>query len=303
MPGREVWLCGCEELATGGPYTKDTIPDYPHPNCDCMVKPRLKNHEEFMRDLKDYVRGVPSEGADAISRWAQEQGLGEDGSVGMQAPGDIEGEPGHRGDITQIQEDIKQLVGMGSVNLNGVDKELAGGIYDGYKTVLDRYPVLRGQFSLLGINEKRPDRSASAYPITGEINVNLDYFGMSKKSFEKWYNFLVHVGFYPKGTTWKSAILHEIGHRIDGYLTKKVLGRDWDYRQEYYSRNISYTVRNNVLQNLGLTTDDVNKNLSKYGEANAPEFFAEAFSEYVSNKNPRSIAKMVGGFIDYYLKE
>jgi hypothetical protein len=78
MPGREVWLCGCEELATGGPYTKDTIPPYPHPNCDCMVRPRLKDHKEFMRDLKDYVKGVPSEGANEISLWAQEHGLGED---------------------------------------------------------------------------------------------------------------------------------------------------------------------------------------------------------------------------------
>jgi hypothetical protein len=33
MPGRGTFLCNCPELAAGGPYTKDTIPDYPHPNC------------------------------------------------------------------------------------------------------------------------------------------------------------------------------------------------------------------------------------------------------------------------------
>jgi hypothetical protein len=49
--------------------------------------------------------------------------------------------------------------------------------------------------------------------------------------------------------------------------------------------------------------DDVKNHLSEYGSYEAPEFFAEAFSEYLSSKNPRSIAKMVGGFIDYYLKE
>jgi hypothetical protein len=110
MPGREVWLCGCEELATGGPYTKDTIPPYPHPNYDCMVRPRLKDHKEFMRDLKDYVKGVPSEGANEISLWAQEHGLGEDGLAiippkGVQPPG-LE---------TDIQNELRDLLNYGVV--------------------------------------------------------------------------------------------------------------------------------------------------------------------------------------------
>jgi hypothetical protein len=33
MPGRETFLCDCPEIAAEGPYTKDTIPPYPHPNC------------------------------------------------------------------------------------------------------------------------------------------------------------------------------------------------------------------------------------------------------------------------------
>ncbi|MDR1174691.1 MAG: DUF3626 domain-containing protein [Treponema sp.] len=78
MPGREVWLCDCEELAGAGPYTKETIPPYPHPNCDCMVRPRLKDSDDLIRDLKDYINGVPSEGANDISLWAQKHGLEEE---------------------------------------------------------------------------------------------------------------------------------------------------------------------------------------------------------------------------------
>jgi hypothetical protein len=78
MPGRGTFLCNCPELAAGGPYTKETIPDYPHPNCDCMVEPRLKDSDDLIRDLKDYVNGVPSEGANEISLWAQQYELGED---------------------------------------------------------------------------------------------------------------------------------------------------------------------------------------------------------------------------------
>jgi hypothetical protein len=79
MPGRGTFMCDCPKIAEGGPYTKETIPDYPHPNCDCMVEPRLRDSDDLIRDLKDYVNGVPSEGANEISLWAQEHGLGEDG--------------------------------------------------------------------------------------------------------------------------------------------------------------------------------------------------------------------------------
>jgi hypothetical protein len=78
MPGRGTFSCACPEIAAEGPYTKDTIPAYPHPNCDCMVEPRLKDSDDLIRDLKDYVNGVPSEGANEISLWAQRYELGED---------------------------------------------------------------------------------------------------------------------------------------------------------------------------------------------------------------------------------
>ncbi|MDR2393331.1 MAG: hypothetical protein LBD93_04160 [Treponema sp.] len=78
MPGREVWLCGCEELATGGPYTKDTIPPYPHPNCDCMVRPRLKDPEEFLKQLRDYAHDRDTSGARGIEEWADTYAVGGD---------------------------------------------------------------------------------------------------------------------------------------------------------------------------------------------------------------------------------
>jgi hypothetical protein len=271
--------------------------DFVTHNCDCMVEPRVKDGDDLINELRAYMKGEP-EGND-IALWAQEQGLADDGTVGMMVPGGAEGEPGHRGDMAQIQEDIKQLVGMESVNLNGVDKDLAEGIYDGYKTVLDRYPILRGQFNLLGINENRPNHAASTNPVTGEINVNLDTFGLSKYVIGKIYNKKVKDAYFPQGTSWKSIIIHEIGHRIDGYLTKLILGRNWD--KGNYTNNISYTLRNNILKNLNIS--DIKRNLSEYAEFSEPDFLAEAFSEFMSSNDPRPIAKMAGGFIDYYLKE
>jgi hypothetical protein len=86
MEGRADTGCVCSELATGGPHTKDTGPDYPHPNYFCSIQPRLKDNDEFLKELKDYVNEEP--GRDGIARWAKENGLGEDVSVGM--PGEPE---------------------------------------------------------------------------------------------------------------------------------------------------------------------------------------------------------------------
>ena len=60
-----------------------------------------------------------------------------------------------------------------------------------------------------------------------------------------------------------------------------------------------------VEKNLAISV--IKRNLSEYAEFSEPDFFAEAFSEFISRKDPRPIvprpiAKMMGGFIDYFLK-
>lgn len=63
----------CDDLAARSPYTIETVPAYPHPNCMCVIRPRLKTRDEFVRELKDYVNGKP--GGDEIARWAKGNGL------------------------------------------------------------------------------------------------------------------------------------------------------------------------------------------------------------------------------------
>jgi hypothetical protein len=55
--GRQHWDCDCEDLAAGGPYAADEIPDYPHPNCGCMTRPRLADAGQFQHDLKAWASG------------------------------------------------------------------------------------------------------------------------------------------------------------------------------------------------------------------------------------------------------
>ncbi len=55
--GRAHWDCSCPDLADGSPYTADTIPAQPHPNCMCYVQPRLRDRREFVEDLKTWAEG------------------------------------------------------------------------------------------------------------------------------------------------------------------------------------------------------------------------------------------------------
>lgn len=56
----EDWNCECPELEANGPYEADEIPEYPHPNCLCTIRPRLMDSKEFTTDLKEWVRSGDS---------------------------------------------------------------------------------------------------------------------------------------------------------------------------------------------------------------------------------------------------
>jgi hypothetical protein len=57
----EDWGCACPELAENSPYTYQTAPSYPHPNCLCRLVPRLRDRREFVSDLARWSQGQPVE--------------------------------------------------------------------------------------------------------------------------------------------------------------------------------------------------------------------------------------------------
>jgi hypothetical protein len=54
---RQHWSCLCPEYSDGSPYTYETVPSMPHPNCRCRVQPRLRSDRNFQKDLKQWVGG------------------------------------------------------------------------------------------------------------------------------------------------------------------------------------------------------------------------------------------------------
>lgn len=49
--------CSCPDLAAGSPYTADSIPAQPHPNCFCQIRPRLRELKETTADIKRWSAG------------------------------------------------------------------------------------------------------------------------------------------------------------------------------------------------------------------------------------------------------
>lgn len=62
--------CTCQSLQDGSPYTEETIPDYPHPNCLCNIEPILRDRETFVEDLAKWSRGVS---VPYIDKWYYEK--------------------------------------------------------------------------------------------------------------------------------------------------------------------------------------------------------------------------------------
>jgi hypothetical protein len=52
-------------------FTKDTIPEYPHPNCGCQIRPVLRDLKDFVNDLKDWGNGTVTDQNRYIDDWAQ----------------------------------------------------------------------------------------------------------------------------------------------------------------------------------------------------------------------------------------
>lgn len=68
----------CEGQASGGEYTAEQVQsfnDSKHPNCQCYCQPVLKDRDEFVQSLRDYVRGDDTPGAAEIDAWAAKYGF------------------------------------------------------------------------------------------------------------------------------------------------------------------------------------------------------------------------------------
>jgi len=58
--------CVCPGIASGSPYRKIDVPDYPHSNCLCYITHRIISRDRFVNDLTDWSNGA---GVPYIDQW------------------------------------------------------------------------------------------------------------------------------------------------------------------------------------------------------------------------------------------
>ncbi|NLZ65677.1 MAG: zinc-dependent peptidase [Clostridiales bacterium] len=131
--------------------------------------------------------------------------------------------------------------------------------------------------------------TAEAYPVHGIFDaVVLDEGDFKGLAYRRLLNSLKYshaTGHHPVGCdSVISTVYHEFGHLLD-FLIK--LSDNEEFLSYYNS----------------FTKEQIEKNLSKYAATNAKEFFAEAFSEYMSNKKPRSIATYLWNLLEKLYQE
>lgn len=225
--------------------------------------------------------------------------------------------------VRQVEKNlaVKTGIPLDKVEMTGLQYDTADMVYSSYKTVLGKYPELKGQLAAFKYDGVYGRAYASCRPLTGEVQAHGIFANYDEVV--KSYGDDVLAGFHPVGTDHNSVIIHELGHALDGYMTKqKLLGAD--YNQYGILQYTSKTAKDmtlkflgfdkqeiaNELKSQGLTLSQrrdileerekefITQNVSKYAAENEKEFFAECFAEYMTSDKPRDAARIFGEIID-----
>lgn len=243
------------------------------------------NYEELTKLLDDvkgfsYLSGIPMEKRKTLQRKFLDIERQKDRTLVKEKADKV-------GGYTKKLNDLCEFTILSDIS--SYPEELQKHIYDNYKVVYDKYPQIKyGGLTKSRLGERT--YAQNAIP-TNKVTLNstkYDNLEELKKSYED----CVQSKFHPTGTDYNSIIVHELGHALHSYIEKE--------------HKIKPTeIRANVLKKVGIKQKDVKEHLSEYAMAKpreAHEFFAEAFSEYMTSKNPRPIAVEFGKEINRILQ-
>lgn len=213
---------------------------------------------------------------------------------------------------------VKMLgVDKKNVDFGKMDERSKKSVYNGIKKVYDKFPQLKGYTNKV-LYDPNITGYAMSESLSGVLRISSEF--SDYKELKKRYDRDVRMQFHPEGTDADAIIIHEMGHQLDGYLTRN---RVWGGKISIYgTTRTSEAVKREVLQQLGYfdyirveraewsrmgyngrelnealefsKKEFITKHISEYANKNEREFFAECFSEYMTSKKPREAARIFG---------
>lgn len=167
--------------------------------------------------------------------------------------------------------------------------------------VQQQYPEVKGAVTELKTWSKANAYAAIETSADGSMNflIGTKLYGNGLESVKRQYDSDVKSGFHPEGTTAGSIIYHEFGHVLANISAKKSLGvsangkiaANYTDRASFISNRRNNTTERgwvaDAAKSTGTSARQLQANISRYGQKNAGEAFAEAFSEVMGSSSPR----------------
>lgn len=230
--------------------------------------------------------------------------------------------------VRVVEKQLSKITGidLSKIHLTGLSYDSAETVLVGYTSVLKKYPMLKNHISKITFDNAISNAYAGCKALSGEVKVHNIFKNLEEVV--KCYDDDVRQKFHPIGTDYKSIIVHELGHALDGYLTK--CGLCGGSVSKYGVVRSASEIQHQVLDRLGWfkevtrikdnahikglsyreTSDEILKarkefiknHISEYAAENEKEFFAECFAEYLMSDNPREAANIFGEIIENVLK-
>lgn len=181
--------------------------------------------------------------------------------------------------LQELETFAREKLGAASVDLEGLDPRAVQPTLEEMAKVIERYPVLKGSIS--EIAQGKSGLMSTNY--SGKISFNPDYY-KDVNLVESMYNDAMKDGYFPKGTTWINAGVHELGHLLNA---KVIQQKDITDDEKLADWRQGITATKIVDEAIGKTNMDF-KTVSRYADFNKKEGIAEAFSDFWSNKSQAS---------------
>lgn len=214
--------------------------------------------------------------------------------------------------IKNAEAELKGVLKEGAVvKFEGMDPELAQETTDSIKRVLEKYPTCKDAYSGFTTDEPEPgyftehEGTYACYvPNTAMIHLNSAVYSDKAKLKAK-YQTSVDNKHFPEGTTYNSAVVHEMGHAVDRYVSLRVID---PLRVNWGGETVSARIWNTDIKaakkkGQPMTGESIRENLSRYAGKNPHEYFAEAFSEALTSPTPRKTAQSIVKRMESYINK